>query len=311
MSYFRGGKNKGLIYHNLTQPVEIVSNFVVDATNGNGLGIRSLKSNGWIKNVFMHTSAALTGTVATTAAQITSISGGTASLVVGMPVQGTGIPAGTVITSILSSSAVGISQTPTGNHASESITYQGFNNGSANPNPPSGYAWIQFKQNYNIYLGGFSGFVSQLSGSNVNIDASDAALTAGAAYVITSLGTSTLADWQAVGLPPGLVPTVGQSFIALVTGAGTGTGKVQIPVASGSGISVVDVIGDPNQSISNSSIAANGGAWVLVRFLAATSSGVTTLIATAPQNNAAVGMTFKFDQSSADPIMVNGDPASV
>ncbi len=254
MSTFRGGKNKGLIYHNLTQPASIVCNFVVDSSNGNGLGIRSLKSNGWIRNVFMHTSA-----------------------------------------------------TP------------GTNNNATNPNPAVGYALVQFKQNFNIYLGGFSGFVSQLSGSSINVTSG---LTAGNAYVITSVGTTSVAAWQTLGLPAGLVPTVGQSFIAITSSAGTGTGTVQAPATGGSGICVVDVIGDPNQSISNSNIAANGGAYVLVRFSSpvstftynsgtpASSTVATTFAAAAPANNSVVGMTFNFDQSSADPIMVTGDPAN-
>ena len=243
MSKFRGAKNAGWYGSNLSQPIKIDCNFIVDSTNGNGLGIRSLKSNGWIRNVFMHTAESA-----------------------------------------------------------------GSNNGYTNPNPAVGYALVQFKQNFNIYLGGFSGFVSPLSGTNVPIDASDASLTAGHAYVITSVGTSTLSDWQAVGLPPGLTPTIGQSFIATATGAGTGSGQVQIPVATGSGILVVDVIGSANASIANSNIASDGGAWVLVRFLAATSSSVTTLVATAPADGSVVGMSFFFDQSSADPIMQNGDP---
>lgn len=241
MSQFRGGKNGGHYYSNITQPIRIAANWVVDSSNGNGLGIRSLKSNGWIRNVFMHTSA-----------------------------------------------------TP------------GSNNGALNPNPAVGYALVQFKQNFNIYMGGSVGFVSQLSGSSINVTSG---LTAGAAYVITSVGTTTVAQWQTLGLPAGLVPTVGQSFIAITSSAGTGTGAVQAPATAGSGIVVSDVIGDPNQEINNSSIASNGGAYVLIRFLAPTSSSVTTLVATAPANNSVVGAFFEFDQSSADPIMQNGDPS--
>jgi hypothetical protein len=242
MSTFRGAKNGGNYGSNLSQPIRIACNWTVDSTNGNGLGIRSLKSNGWIRNVFMHTSA-----------------------------------------------------TP------------GTNNGVTNPNPPVGYALVQFKQNFNIYLGGSVGFVSQLSGSSISVTSG---LTQYAPYVITSVGTTTTAQWQALGLPAGLTPTVGQSFIAATATAGSGTGTVQAPATGGSGITVSDVIGDPNQSISNSSIATNGGAYVLVRFLAPTSSSVTTLVATAPANNSVVGAFFEFDQSSADPIMLNGDPAN-
>lgn len=242
MSFARFGKNGGNFYSNLTQPIEIDANFVVDSANGNGLGIRGLKSNGWIRNVFMHTSAA-----------------------------------------------------------------PGTNNGALNPNPAAGYALVQFKQNFNIYVGGFSGFVSPPSGTPILVTAG---LVVGNPYIITVVGTTTQAQWQTLGLPAGLTPTVGQSFIAITAAAGVGTGVVQAPAASGSGIQLIDVIGDPNQSINNSSIAANGGAYVLLRFLSATAAGNTALIATAPVNGSVVGATFKFDQSSADPIMMNGDPSS-
>lgn len=44
------------LYQYEVSPVLLTCNWVVDATNGNGLGIRSLKGSG-IANVFMHTSA--------------------------------------------------------------------------------------------------------------------------------------------------------------------------------------------------------------------------------------------------------------
>jgi hypothetical protein len=176
-----------------------------------------------------------------------------------------------------------------------------------NPNPAAGYALVQFKNNFNIYVGGFSGFVTPVSGTPILVTAG---LTIGNPYIITTVGTTTQAQWQTLGLPAGLVPTVGQSFIAITAAAGVGTGVVEAPAASGSGIQLIDVIGDPNQSINNSSIAANGGAYVLLRFLSATAAGNTALVATAPANGSVCGMTFKFDQSSADPIMMNGDPSS-
>ena len=235
MSSARGAKNAGWYGSNISQPIKIDCNFVVDSTNGNGLGIRSLKSNGWIRNVFMHTSA-----------------------------------------------------TP------------GKNDLYTNPNPAVGYALIQFKQNFNIYLGGFTGFVSPASGSSLT------SVTNHNAYIITSLGTTTLAQWQTAGVPIGLTPAVGLSFIATTTGSIGGTGTVM--ATSVSGIATIEVVGDPNASIATSSIAQYGGAWVLVQFLGATNSSTTTLVATAPANGSVVGMSFFFDQSSADPIMVSGDP---
>jgi hypothetical protein len=158
---------------------------------------------------------------------------------------------------------------------------------SGNPNPLPGFVWVQFTNTFNHYLGGFSGFVSPLSGTQIAIDATN--LVLGQAYVITTLGTSTLADWVAVGLPPGLTPAVGQSFIAIKSGNGAGSGMVQVPLVSG--VSNVEIVGDPNQSISNSSVAANGGAWVLAQFLL---SGIPT----APADGSVCGMKFCFDGSS-------------
>lgn len=184
------GNNGGRIFSFASQPVLIDCSFIVDSTNGNGLGIRSLKGQG-IRQVFMATSASMTGTVATTANQITSIAGGTSSLVVGMPVGGTGIPAGTTITSIISSSAVGISATPTGNHSSETITYVGVGNAMVNTGVATtseGYAWIHLRFNYNRYLGGFSGFVSPPSTGGGTSVIDSTALTVGQPYQIATVG---------------------------------------------------------------------------------------------------------------------------
>ena len=225
MSVARGfGLNGKSIYMNVCKPQIVECNFVVDSANGNGLGIRSLKSNGYIENVFMHTSA-----------------------------------------------------TP------------GSNNGHLNPNPAVGLALVQFKNNFNYYLGGFSGFVSPVGSSG-------ASTTAHAATIITSLGTATLAQWQAVGLPAGLTPSVGMSFVA--TASGTVGGSATVAGPSVSGITSFEVVGDPNQSLNNSNIASNAGAYVLVQLLGATSSSVTTLIPTAPANGSVLGMSFWFDGST-------------
>jgi hypothetical protein len=226
MSVVRGfGLNGKSIYENVCKPMVVNLNFVVDSANGNGLGIRQLKSNGYVENVFMHTSAS-----------------------------------------------------------------PGSNNGHLNPNPAAGYMLVQFKNNFNYYLGGYSGFISPVSGTPLT------STTAHLAYVIVSLGTTTLAQWQAAGVPMGLTPSVGMSFIAIATGAIGGTGAVEVP--SVSGIQSIEVVGDPNQSIANSSIAANSGAYVLLQLLGPTSAGSTVPIPTAPANGSVIGMCFKFDGST-------------
>ena len=51
------GLNGAKYFSNIVKPIAIHLNFVVDSTNGNGLGCRSLKSNGAVKDVQMHTTA--------------------------------------------------------------------------------------------------------------------------------------------------------------------------------------------------------------------------------------------------------------
>jgi hypothetical protein len=229
--------NRGHFYAPHVKPVLIDCNFVVDTSNGNGLGIRNLKGQG-VQNVFMHTTAS--------------------------PGKGP--------------------------------------NGQLNPNPAVGFALIQLADNYQRYFGGFDGFVSPLSGSSLNVDAIDAALTARKAYVITSVGTSTAADWLALGVPAGVTPAVGVSFIALVTGAGVGSGTVQAPAASN--IISIEVVGDPNLSLGPIPVGGspNVGGWILVQFLAPTITSSTImnnpLIPTAPAAGSGVGLSFYLSQSS-------------
>ena len=357
------GNNGGRSYDFLVKPVKIDCNFVVDAANGNGLGLRSLKGAG-VQNVYMHTSS-----------------------------------------------------TPA----------------AGSPNPAAGYALIKLANNYVRYAGGFSGFVSPVSGGNVAING--AALTVGNPYVIVSVGagtagavtiapvadvagslastwfslydsygnkyvvwfsvagvgsapvgvsgilvqqsiaanasaatigaalvvtlgnllaaqpgnlsapsgvysftaagtttvtvTNTLAvpfpggpadgiiptgftfavtkdqtnlqNWQSVGLPKGIQPAVGVSFIATATGysaRGGSSGLVKVPGISG--IGSIEVIGDPNASLGPVPMGGspNVGGWLLVQFLAPTSAGVTTMIPTAPADGAVVGMSFFMEQSS-------------
>jgi hypothetical protein len=193
---------------------QIDCNFIVDSTNGNGFGVRSLKGPGCAK-VFMHTT-----------------------------------------------------QTPA----------------SGSPNPAAGYILVQLAQQYAGYIGGYSGFVSPVSGTPINISSG---LTAHASYIITSVGTSTAANWQAIGLPLGVTPAVGVSFVATTASAGTGTGIVEAPAAVGSGVLYTDVLGDANLSAS-----ATTGANILLRVLGATSSSVTTLVATAPADGTVIGLRF-------------------
>src|ERR1700676_1471169 len=58
MSQPRGfGLNGKSLYENVAKLMVVNCNFVVDSANGNGLGLRQLKSNGYIESIWMNTSA--------------------------------------------------------------------------------------------------------------------------------------------------------------------------------------------------------------------------------------------------------------
>lgn len=216
----RAWMNFGHFYTNLTTPNLVSCNFIVDATNGNGLGIRSLKSNGYVKNVYMHTSS-----------------------------------------------------TPAG----------------GNPNPASGLILIQLADNYARSICGMSSIVSPLSGSNLAVNAS--ALTAGNAYVIVSVGTTTAAQWRSLGVPAGVTAAVGVSFIALVTGVGSGgSGLVQAPTSSNT--DSIETIGDPNLSLGPQN-SPNQGGWILLQALKSD-------VLTAPAAGSVIALSFLLDSSSVN-----------
>lgn len=249
------------------QPVLIDCNFVVDRANGNGLGIRSLKGAG-IQAVYMNSSLSFVGDTHTSVL-VDSIPD-TSILSVGMQVQGSGIPAHTTIASIIDAVSINLSQAATATAADVTITYQA----AGNPNPPAGYALIQLQDNYQYYIGGFSGFVVPTTS---NTTSTTSGLSVGAAYVITVLGTTTLAEWQDIGVPIGQTPAVGLAFIATKTGTGGAhTGKVGLP--SVSGISHIEVVGDPNTSIVSSQksvgrLGGPSGASILVKMVGPSFTG--------------------------------------
>lgn len=210
-------------------PVLIDCNFVVDSTNGNGLGLRNLKGP-YVQNVFMHTSAS--------------------------PAAGS-------------------------------------------PNPAAGTIVIQLQDNYNRSYSGFNSIVSPASGTPILILASGAALSIGSAYIIVSLGSSSAADFHAIGVPAGVVPAVGVSFIAKATGAGVGSGAVEIAAATGSGVMSIEVLGDPNLSLAPNPTANQGfGAQIILQVR--NNSGAIA----APANGSVISLAFLLSNSS---VLIQGE----
>jgi len=105
-------------------------------------------------------------------------------------------------------------------------------------------------------------------------------------------------------LPKGVVAQVGASFIATATGFGSSTGQVKAPGVSG--ITSIEVVGDPNVSLGPVPLgpSPNVGGWLMVQFLGATNSSTTTLIPKAPTDGSVVGMSFYVEAGS---ILIQGE----
>ena len=138
-------------------------------------------------------------------------------------------------------------------------------NGYLNPNPENGVIAVQLQGNYSKFLGMLSATVSYTDGS------SQTSTTAGRASVISVLGTATLAQWQAKGLPVGITPAVGVCFIATATGVIGNSGAVQRPLWSG--ISSIELAANPNLTLSSAASPVNGGSWLYFQTLAASFTG--------------------------------------
>ncbi len=133
-----------------------------------------------------------------------------------------------------------------------------------NPNPAAGYIVVQLQNEFQRILGVEASIQSPNSASDVKID--NSAMTAGVAYVITTLGNATAAKWAAIGVPAGVTPAVGVSFIAASNGGAgnTLTSRVQTAAAAGSGIEQLEVVGSPDGSIAPSISAQGFGAQIIL-----------------------------------------------
>ncbi len=215
--------NAGHFNSNIVKPIKLDLSFIVAATNG--LGITSLKSNGYVQNVFMNTS-----------------------------------------------------------------TTPAANNGFTNPDPAAGYLLIQLRNNFNSFLGAM---VSITSTTHTSTKIDNSALTAGLVYVISIVGNSTLAAWQAIGLPPGVTPAVGVAFVALTVGAGANASTSRVEVPNLSTVSSVEWVGNPILT-ANTEIYKNSGMTLIGQFLDAAGALV------APVDGTLINVSLFFDSSSVN-----------
>ena len=363
------GNNGGRLYSFLNKPVMIDCNFIVDSTNGNGLGIRSLKGAG-VRNVFMHTSATpgkgaggylnpnpaagfalvqlqnnyakyaggFSGFVSPTTGGTIAING--SALTIGNPyiIASVGhATAGTVTIAPVADVSGSLASTWFRLYDSYGNTYIIWFSVSGVGAAPQGVAGTLVQQSIitnetaaNVGAKLVLTIENLLAAQPGNLQAPSGvfSFTASGTTTVTVVSTSTpqgplpggpadgliptgftfasvdfstnLQDWQGVGLPRGIVPNVGASFIATATGYSTGGGSTGLVIAPGvSGIGSIEVVGDPNQSFSPIPMGGspNTGGWLLIQFLGDTSSSVTTKIPTAPAAGSVVGFTLIAEQS--------------
>jgi hypothetical protein len=120
-------------------------------------------------------------------------------------------------------------------------------------NPGTGVILVEFQDTFNKSLGLFAEIVAPVAGSP------SASATANTVMVISTVGNATLAQWQAVGLPVGLKPVVGLSFLGTATQAIGGTSRVDTMAATGSAIDHIEVVGNMDKSIASAGPSILGG----------------------------------------------------
>lgn len=126
-----------------------------------------------------------------------------------------------------------------------------------NPNPEAGTIMIVLNDNYNRSLSGFNAIVSPVSGTPLT------ATTNHVPVVIVSLGTATLAQWQAVGFPLGFTPAVGAAFVPTASATIGGSAAVEVAATAGSNITNIETVGDPNQTIAAVNTPNSGAILIL------------------------------------------------
>lgn len=150
---------------------------------------------------------------------------------------------------------------------------------------------LQLDDNYAQFINIRVNVKSPVSGSNV----AATALTPGTMYEITALGTTTQANWVTAGVPSGITAAVGTVFLAAATSSGNGTAKA-IGV---SGITSSEIMGNPQQMLSNQPfVQGQGGAYITFKTLAATDATTTTLLATDPADGSFLYIELIMNNSS-------------
>jgi hypothetical protein len=172
------------------------------------------------------------------------------------------------------------------------------NQNQLNPNPQPGMIIVQLADNYNRVLSGFNSIVSPLSGTSLAVNAT--ALTPNNVYVVVSVGSTTPAQFIALGVPASIANSTvgvqpGLAFVAKVSGVSSG-GSALVQAASVSNITNIETIGDSNQAIAPQG-TPNVGAQFILQCL-------KNAVVTQPADGTVISLSFYMSNSS---ITVQGE----
>jgi hypothetical protein len=261
--------------------------FLVEPSDQSSTGIRSLKGSGRIQSVYMNVNTAAATPTSTFSSGVSTITvSSSTGLLIGQVISDTTTPAaiaaGTTIVSI-SGTSIGLSQ-PTATASGAGDTLSAALVPAYGVNIEAGVIVVNLQDNYNRYLSGYAGFVSPSTGGLLT------AMTAGYPYIIASVGSSSLAQWAAVGVPANIVPAVGVSFI----GNGTSlAGGDHVIAVGNSGIDHIEVIGDANLMNSNGAYVAGAGNGMQIILQCFKNTALT-----APTTGTVIAMNFYMNNSA-------------
>lgn len=168
------------------------------------------------------------------------------------------------------------------------------NNGLVNPNPAAGLILVQLQDPFAKLLSWTYG-ISTVAGTPATIAS---AITAGVAYIITTVGNAVAADWATIGLPPGVTPAIGASFIALTTGTGnTTTSRVAPIAAAGSSVLHMEMVGDSNKTCAPNPSSNQGYGSQIILQCRKDSASDASVVAT-PVDTTLITLKFLMSNSS-------------
>lgn len=155
--------------------------------------------------------------------------------------------------------------------------------GVTNPNPADGVVAIRLKQNFNVFLGAQCTALNTVTGEALT------STTTGTTYQIVTVGTTTTAQWVTAGLPVGLTPAAGMTFVAAATASFGGSGTVKAIAAPG--FDNFSISGNPTSTIQSNDIGTYHGAYLVGKFILAGSLA-------APTAGTVINLRLSFDRSS-------------